>query len=99
MTIFAKAGEWVTCENGHRICQIARDLIKNEMMDPPRDFANWQQSEPALGTPADAILCADCGAHWFNNGQILDQISINEEAGTKLALVDGPRLHFEDGWR
>lgn len=62
MTIFAKAGEWVTCESGHRICQIARDLELGELQ-LANDFTNWQQDEPAPG--AMIAQCAVCGGDWY----------------------------------
>ena len=63
--LFAKAGETVTCENGHPICDAAHDLVYGELQDPPNDWTNWRQPEPPIGTlPAEA-LCVVCGAQWF----------------------------------
>jgi hypothetical protein len=61
--LYAKAGEQVTCENGHVICEAARDLHTFATWSPA-DWTNWTQPEPMPGTSLEACLCAICGARW-----------------------------------
>lgn len=58
MTI-AKAGERVTCANGHHICTVARDIKPGEVQRRD-DFKDWQQPEPLMGTMLP-IKCDICG--------------------------------------
>jgi hypothetical protein len=59
---FAVAGEWVTCERGHRIVEIARDIPLGALYEA-QNFKNWQQPEPPLGIMEQP--CVRCGAKWF----------------------------------
>ena len=70
--LYAKEGEWVTCENGHRIAMFSRDVRWGEMFDPLA-LRDWQQPEPAIGSYP--MRCDRCGAEWstgiqyhFSNG-------------------------------
>lgn len=82
--LFARKGEWVTCANGHRICQFTRDVRIGEMFDPTA-MGNWQRETPARGTMHYDALCdvhepgaaLPCRAEWFH----------------------GVSYHFADGWR
>lgn len=82
--LFARRGEWVTCENGHHICQFTRDVMVGEMFDPAA-MGNWQRPAPERGTMHHDALCdirepgaaLPCGARWFI----------------------GCNYHFADGWR
>lgn len=82
--LFARNGEWVTCANGHRICQFTRDVVVGEMFDPAA-MGNWQRQVPRRGTMHYDALCTvhepgaalPCGAEWFH----------------------GTSYHFADGWR
>lgn len=67
MTLFAKSGEWVTCENGHRICRVARDIQQGELMQPENKLVEWQQPKPVSGQRSEQIRCGLCGAKWFGS--------------------------------
>lgn len=58
----ARKGEWVTCEAGHRICRIAKDIPYGGLYDPAY-FMDWKQPEPKVGTLEQP--CVVCGAEWF----------------------------------
>ncbi len=62
MTLYAKAGERVTCENGHTICLVGRDLQWGGYYQEG-DFIDWLQPEPAVGTMPEP--CKRCGAAWW----------------------------------
>lgn len=84
MTIYARKGEHVTCENGHHICTVAHDLIVGATPKTGGvDFIDWTQPEPVAGTMAKDCACAVCGALWLGGPD------------GNIATV----LHFEDGWR
>lgn len=82
--IYAHKGEHVTCENGHRICTMARDVEVGQLFDANRDLTDWVQPEPSMGTLAKDVRCVSCGAFWFGG-----------PTGEGAPLI----LHFEDGWR
>ncbi len=63
-TFYALMGEWVTCENGHRIVQIARDIPFPSQDDVSLNYENWQVEPPGIGSK-DA-RCPACGAVWFD---------------------------------
>ena len=98
--IYAHAGETVTCENGHPICDFARDVYRGMMQDPPRDFTNWRQVVPVVGERL-IPMCAVCGAS-FTNGLVYhvgdawrDPYNIRTGGGglrlSKEALASCPR--------
>lgn len=88
---FAVAGEWVTCERGHRICRVAKDIEPGALHDDAF-FADWQQEAPKHGT--DPRPCARCGGKWFR-GTIRIPLEL---PGAELEVPMG--LHFEEGgWR
>jgi hypothetical protein len=60
--LYASQGEWVTCENGHKIVQFARDVKHGEMFDPAA-LVNWQQYQPEIGQIVCA--CSECQARFF----------------------------------
>ena len=65
---YAFAGETVTCENGHPICDFARDVVYGTMQDTKSDFGNWRQPAPQVGDfPIPG--CAVCGAP-FADGMV-----------------------------
>jgi hypothetical protein len=94
--MYAKQGERITCENGHLICVVARDIEVGQMPERGKDLKDWQQPEPDVGTLAKDIKCAQCGAEWFG-ADVLDQLDLTE--GRSLKLLSPMRFHFEDGWR
>jgi hypothetical protein len=61
-TTYAKAGDTVTCENGHIICTFKRNVIVGEEFDSSA-LGEWTQPQPQLG--AIDVPCSTCGARWF----------------------------------
>lgn len=60
MGVFAKAGEVVTCENGHPICTVARDIHTKDTMTAGQ-FKDWKidiDTRPGAAIP----FCPTCGA-------------------------------------
>ena len=69
MKLYAKSGQWITCENGHRICQIVRDLYIGDL-GWAACIGNWQENafpEPALGQTI-CPRCGICGGWWSGGG-------------------------------
>lgn len=67
-TVYANAGEKVTCENGHPICEFVKTVHVGEMQALEHQLGNWQQPVPdggALPIPG----CAACGAA-FTDGML-----------------------------
>lgn len=63
-THIARKGEWVTCEGGHRICQIAKDMENKAPHLDPSYFENWRiDANTALVT-----LKCSCGKVWGDSG-------------------------------
>jgi hypothetical protein len=60
----AKAGEKVTCTNGHVICEVVKDLNTGDM-NWGDNFGNWTQEPPKTGQ-LDKPVCAVCGADFFD---------------------------------
>jgi len=67
---YAKAGEQVTCENGHPICTIATDIYQGQMFDPA-SLRDWVQKTPIIGTSFDMLACVHCGAAWVRSNYIM----------------------------
>lgn len=63
--IYAHKGEQITCENGHVICEIARN-IKVGKTQEKGDLINWTQLEPEAGT-YPIPTCSKCGAEFYRN--------------------------------
>ncbi len=59
MKLFAKAGDQVTCENGHIICTVSRNIFVADDYVPTH-LINWTQPEPKTGSLTD-VKCAQCG--------------------------------------
>lgn len=57
----ATAGELLTCENGHVIAEVARDLMPFEMISPG-DFTHWRMGKPT----SDEVAPCMCGALYIN---------------------------------
>lgn len=66
MTVFAKKGEPVTCENGHIICTFSRNVAVADDFIPTHLYT-WTQPEPQRGDSGP--VCAQCGAlFWHGAG-------------------------------
>jgi hypothetical protein len=77
-TLYASAGELVTCLNGHEICELAKDIFVADLISV-NQFKNWRhQPQPQ---PRDPITpCMSCGAPYVT--------STTAYGGTKLH-IDG----------
>ena len=71
--VYAKRGEVVTCERGHVICAMLRDVSRGELFDDSA-FGDWQMKKPDVGQ-FPIPRCERCGARWcmgmqyhFHNG-------------------------------
>lgn len=63
--IYANAGETVTCENGHPICDFVQETRTGETQDLENQLGNWRQAAPRRGDhPIPG--CAICGAPFYN---------------------------------
>jgi hypothetical protein len=64
-TRYAKAGEIVTCLNGHEICTVAKDIFVFDLISVSQ-FKNWRhQPQPV---PHDTIKsCTTCGAPYVSS--------------------------------
>jgi len=64
-TLYASAGEIVTCLNGHEICELAKDIFVADLISVSQ-FKNWRhQPQPQ---PHDPITpCMVCRAPYVNS--------------------------------
>lgn len=60
-TVYARAGERVTCENGHHIFTFCRTVRMGEDVDPPKNMEDWQIPVPPIGAVDPPC---HCGAQW-----------------------------------
>jgi hypothetical protein len=60
-TPYARAGETITCTEGHPIADFQRDIYFGDWQDVENDIGNWRQDKIPPGThPIPG--CAVCGA-------------------------------------
>jgi hypothetical protein len=59
--VYATAGETVTCENGHPICDFLETVHVGQEQDADRQLGNWRQDKPTVGQ-FPIPRCAKCGA-------------------------------------
>ena len=69
LPVYAKAGEVVTCENGHPICEFVVDVISGATQNLPKQLGNWRQKVPTVGQ-MPIPRCAVCGARFAIAGGI-----------------------------
>lgn len=62
--VYALAGEEVTCENGHVICEFKTTVYRDAAQDLPTQLHHWRQREPKVGDPMP--FCMKCGARWYD---------------------------------
>lgn len=62
--LIARAGEVVTCENGHEICDVARDIFLHDHVSPSQ-FTNWR-NQPAPQPGENIRPCHECGADYIS---------------------------------
>lgn len=65
MTIIAKAGDRVTCELGHHICDVAEDIKACAPGPMLKQFTNWRGYVPLSGRPVhDCNICGRKFIRW-----------------------------------
>lgn len=66
MTLLAKAGEQVTCENKHPIATVAQDIKQGDIVSP-KQFRDWQWPyQPKSGEPV--ACCPVCDGQFIKVG-------------------------------
>lgn len=93
-SLYAKAGEVITCESGHEICTIGRNIYKGatQIME---DLINWRQQEPKIG--CNIPVCAICGADFYVSNIFPPYGGVKVPNNQKFE--SGIHMHFQDGWR
>lgn len=59
----AKAGEWITCPNGHRFARFARDAYRNDVVEPEMFDAYGDQITPLKLNDLFG-MCPRCGGYF-----------------------------------
>jgi hypothetical protein len=66
---YARAGEWVTCEGGHRIVCFAKTIrVGDPVME--HHLVDWQQKPMRPGTAPDRMRCDLCGERFAGTAEI-----------------------------
>lgn len=90
MTLYARAGEFVTCTRGHDVCEIAHDIMVGDSYDPD-NLTNWVEAPPSQVTPLPPGKGGDgkcwCGSKFWE-----------DRALTAGGMV-GATLHIWGNWR
>lgn len=61
--VYALAGEIITCENGHPICEFVKTVETGAIQNVAEQIGKWRQKAPTVGDfPIPG--CAICGAEW-----------------------------------
>ena len=81
--IYLQKGEQITCEGGHIICEVARDIHSSEPMNSAVQLTNWTQEPPKISTPLP-ILCERCKLPFARGGTFFGQ---------------SVKVHTNSGWR
>lgn len=69
--VYAKRGEWIVCERGHKIARFAKTVYSGDDQAPTQELERWKQQPPKVGAPSTEIKCTQCGADWFaDDGQL-----------------------------
>jgi hypothetical protein len=79
---YAEAGEVVTCENGHPICEFIETVAWGQIQDVERQLGRWHQEKPEVGQ-LPLPVCAICSASFTD--------------GMRYHFGDGWRDHREAG--
>ena len=65
--LYASEGEVVTCENGHEICELSRNIFVDDRI-MVEQFVNWSNQEPP--EPHEVIKpCQTCGARFIDTAE------------------------------
>ena len=67
-TPYARAGETITCTEGHPIADFVNTVYLGDMQDVEKDIGNWRQEKPFVGQ-IPLPVCAICGAN-FTGGSV-----------------------------
>ena len=63
--LYASKGEIVSCENGHEICDVSRDVYVGDLIIV-NQFENWRNQTAPM--PNDVIKpCHTCGARFIDS--------------------------------
>jgi len=65
----ASQGQIITCTNGHEICELSRDYLEDQEVNPDL-FAHYRPSQRIIteGDRISEIKCLLCGAKWIQGG-------------------------------
>ena len=63
--LFFEKGDVITCEEGHKICEIAFDCYYDDGFDE-NAFINFEQYRPEAGSIIEDIKCYDCDKSYKN---------------------------------
>jgi hypothetical protein len=66
LSVYAHAGDVVTCENGHEICTFKETVLVGQRQDLPKHLGDFRQESPEIGDPLPA-LCVICGAPFVHS--------------------------------
>lgn len=81
--VIMEAGEWVTCENGHRIAKARATIFTTTEFRPLENFEDWQ-IPGGTPLPTDPIApCTICGKRYLGQSN----------PGSGMVYVEGK------GWR
>ena len=83
---YARAGETITCEEGHPICDFVQTVSFGQTQNLPEHLGNWRQDEPKVGT-LPLPVCAVCGSK-FTLGAIFHFKEGWRAPGEQIRLKD-----------
>lgn len=67
--LYARRGEQITCEYGHPIAQVTRDIKRGNIQGEHDLYFNGETAKPAMGTPIEQCRCHLCNGLWVvSNG-------------------------------
>jgi hypothetical protein len=69
LPVYAYAGETVTCEYGHPICDFAETVHWGQTCNLPKHLTNWRQKEPIVGQ-FPLPICDQCGSQFVGNSNV-----------------------------
>lgn len=93
---YALRGEVVTCENGHPVCELARDVPLSDGHDAMlrhSDFVNWRSGE-------ESRYCPVCGASFIfwlrlDTAGLMGPLGLETKFGP-MVFIDGVRREPEE---
>lgn len=96
MTLLARAGKIVVCDNGHHICNVATDLNEGDALSF-NQFTAWQAGTPDPAAPL--MTCPLCGSWRIRFGLGGPVITTAAEPAPPPPIVQpgDPDWHVQDG--